>query len=82
MGVNLKDTFCWSQPIFAPFDCEVIEISDGIKERNPVHIIKDLAIVVKNGLFLKADKNSDLKNVLGNYLILRNPLCQDSCRLS
>ncbi len=31
-----------------------------------------MAIVIKNGLFLKADKNSDLKNVLGNYIILQN----------
>jgi len=71
-GVDLKDTFCWSQPIFSPFDAEVIEVCDGIKERNPVHIVRDLANVIKNGIFLKADKNSDLKNVLGNYIILEN----------
>jgi len=72
LGVDLRDTFCWSQPIFSPFDGEVVEVNDGIKERNPVHIVRDLAIAIKNGLFLKADRNSDLKNVLGNYIILRN----------
>jgi len=72
LGVDLKDTYCWSQPIFSPFDGEVVETCDGVKERNPVHIVRDLAIAIKNGLFLKADSNSGLNNLLGNYIILRN----------
>ncbi len=70
-GVNLKDTFCWSQPIYAPFDGEVVEVSDGLKERNPVHIVRDLFTVIKNGFFLKAKTNQNLKSVLGNYIILK-----------
>lgn len=70
-GVALNETLCWSQPILAPFDGEVIEASDGLKERNPVHIVRDLLTVIKNGVFLNADKNQDLKCVLGNYIILK-----------
>lgn len=56
-GVPLKNTYCWSQPIYSPFDGEVIESRDGIKERDPVHFIRDLAIVLKNGLFFQGKSN-------------------------
>jgi len=42
---------------FSPFDGEVIESRDGIKERDPVHFIRDLAIVLKNGLFFQGKSN-------------------------
>lgn len=71
-GVYLSDTYCWSQPIYAPFDGEVIEAKDGLKERNPVHFVRDLAVVIKNAIFLRAESNEDLYPVLGNYIILRN----------
>lgn len=70
-GVKLKDTFCWSKPIFSPFEGEVVEVSDGLKERDPVHIVRDLFTVIKNGFLLKAETNSDLKHLLGNYIILK-----------
>ncbi len=71
-GIELKDVFCWSQPIFSPFDGMVVEVNDGVKERNPAHIVWDMAVVIKNGLFLEGNRNSDFKNALGNYIILRN----------
>ncbi len=70
-GVNLTDTYCWSQPIYAPFDGEVIEAKDGLRERNPVHIARDLAVVIKNAFFFRAESNCDLHSVLGNYIILK-----------
>ena len=71
-GINLNDTYCWSQPIYAPFDGEVIEAKDGLKERNPVHFVRDLATVLKNAFFFRAKSNEELHPVLGNYIILRN----------
>ena len=71
LGVNLKDTYCWSKPIFSPFDGEVVEAKDGLVERNPVHIIRDLAIVLKNGFTFRGKNNSDLHPVLGNFIILK-----------
>ena len=72
LGVKLEDTFCWSQPIYAPFDGEVVEVMDGLKERNPVHFVTDMAVVLKNALFLKASSNEDLHPALGNFIILKN----------
>ena len=71
-GVKLTDTYCWSQPIYAPFDGEVVETKDGLRERNPVHILRDLAVVIKNAFFFRAKSNGDLHPVLGNYIILKN----------
>lgn len=70
-GVKLQDTFCWSKPIYAPFEGEVVEAKDGIEERDPVHIIRDLAIVIKNGFFFRGKSNDDLHPVLGNFIILK-----------
>ena len=74
-GVPLEQCLGWSQPIHAPFDGEVVEIGDGIKERNPVHFLRDMFIVLKNGFAVKAEHNRDLQHVLGNYIILRGEHC-------
>ncbi len=71
-GVKLKDTYCWSKPISAPFNGEIVEAKDGLEERNPVHMIRDLAIVIKNGFFFRAKNNDELHPVLGNFIILKN----------
>lgn len=70
-GVKLDDTYCWSQPIVSPFDGEVVEVKDGVEERNPVHIIRDFFVVIKNGFTFTATDNSELYPVLGNFIILK-----------
>jgi len=75
LGVRLKDCLGWSQPIYAPFDGEVIEAEDGVKERDPVHLFRDLFLALKNGIFFKEKSNPDLKPVIGNYIILKGAQC-------
>lgn len=71
-GVRLNQCLGWSQPIYSPFDGEVVEAEDGIKERDPVHILRDMFHVLKHGFFFKvSDKNHHMKSVLGNYVILK-----------
>lgn len=70
-GVNLEDTYCWSQPIFSPFDGEIIEARDGIEERNPVHVVRDLFVVLKNAFFFKGETNTELQPLLGNFIIIK-----------
>ncbi|WP_455212731.1 M23 family metallopeptidase [Kaarinaea lacus] len=70
-GVKLHDTYCWSKPIFSPFNGEVIEARDGLEERNPVHIFRDLAIAIKNAFLFRGESNADLHSILGNYIILK-----------
>lgn len=71
-GVQLKECTAWSQPIHAPFAGEVIEAEDGIEERDPIHLVRDIVAVVKNRFaFKKAKNNRDLRPLLGNYIILK-----------
>ena len=70
-GIPLRDTFGWSQPIYAPFDGEVIEARDGLEERDPIHPVREFLIVLKNSFFLRAQNNRELHPVLGNYIILK-----------
>ncbi|MEM8940230.1 MAG: M23 family metallopeptidase [Bacteroidota bacterium] len=76
-GAPLRECFGWSQPYFSPFDGEVIEVEDGTEERDPVHLLKDLSVGLRNvlgiGRLIKAaGPNSSLKHLLGNYIILKN----------
>ena len=75
LGVQLKDCLGWSDPIYAPFDSEVIEAEDGIKERDPVHFFRDMFLVLKNGIFFKEKTNHDLRPLIGNYVILKSAQC-------
>jgi hypothetical protein len=70
-GAKLKDTYCWSKPIYSPFDGEVVEVKDGLEERNPVHFVRDLAIVIKNAFSFRGGSNNDLHSVVGNFIILK-----------
>lgn len=70
-GVKLQDTYCWSKPIYAPFDGEAFEVMDGLKERNPVHLVRDITVVLKNGFFFRPRSNKELHPVLGNFIILK-----------
>lgn len=71
LGVPLQDTYCWSQPIQAPFDGEVVEAVDGLTERNPAHFIRDLAVMFKHALSDLKQSNRQLHPILGNFIILK-----------
>ncbi len=73
-GTKLEDTYCWSQPIFAPFDGEIIEVKDSIEERNPVHMIRDLYVILRNGFFFRGETNRELHPILGNFTIIKEKL--------
>ena len=71
-GIPLRDCFAWGQPIYAPFAGEVVEAEDGIAERDPAHIGRDLFVAAKNGIGYKAaTSHRKLRHILGNYVILR-----------
>lgn len=71
MGVRLEEVFCWAQPIYSPFSGEVVEMRDGLHERNPVHFVRDLSVVIKHEFTFSAKNNGDLQSILGNYIILK-----------
>ncbi len=71
-GVPLKECLGWSQPIFAPFKGEVVDLKDGQKERDPVHLVKDIFTIIKNAFFLDGKSNHQLGLAIGNFVIIKN----------
>ena len=71
VGAPLDDFYAWGAPIHAPFDAQVVAAKDGWPERNPVHFVRDLAVVIKNALTFDPKKPQALRMVLGNYVVLK-----------
>lgn len=69
LGAPLAACYGWGQPIFAPANGRVVETADGWPERDPVHLVHDLAFLLKNALTFDVSR-PDLRPVVGNYIIL------------
>jgi hypothetical protein len=75
IGVRLKECMCWSQPVYAPFSGDIVESFNGIKERDPVHFVREQYEVLKNLMLFRKHRISNLNILLGNYIILRSSRC-------
>jgi hypothetical protein len=71
VGATLEGCYGWGEPIHAPFEGTVTAARDGWPERNPVHFIRDLAVVLKNALTFDPAKPDGLAPVLGNHVVLK-----------
>lgn len=72
LGARLKDCYGWAAPIHAPFDGTVLAAADGQAERDPVHLVRDLAVALKNGFTFDPRKAArDLRPLAGNHMILK-----------
>ena len=69
-GVRLQDCFGWGQPIFSSTAGIVVRAEDGWPERNPVHLTRDFAILLKHAQTFEAKWTADLQPVSGNYIII------------
>jgi murein DD-endopeptidase MepM/ murein hydrolase activator NlpD len=50
----------------------VIAARDGQPERDPVHLVRDVAIAIRNGFtFTRRKAAADLRPIAGNHIILR-----------
>lgn len=70
LGVPLADCHGWSAPIVAPFDGTVAAAQDGEAERDPVHFMRDLAVLWRHARSFQPGVTA-LRSVLGNHVILR-----------
>ena len=68
----MDDAWCygWGEPVHAVFDGEVVEAVDGVPERAWLHVVRELAMVLKNAVTFDPAKGG-LDTVLGNHVILR-----------
>ncbi len=69
-GVPLEDCYGWGQPIYSPVAGVVVQAEDGWPERKRLQPVKDLAIVLKNGLTFSPARLFDFRRLGGNHLII------------
>ena len=70
LGVQLRDCYGWGQPIFAATAGIVVLAKDGLPERNPVHLARDLAILFKNAWVFDAKQSTAFSHLAGNHIII------------
>lgn len=70
LGVRLQDCFGWSQPIFSSTSGIVVRAEDGWPERNPVHLVRDFPVLLKNARSLNSKQTTDLRSLSGNFIII------------
>jgi murein DD-endopeptidase MepM/ murein hydrolase activator NlpD len=71
LGTRTRDSHGWGEPILAPLDGEVVIASDGIAERERIHLVRELALVLWNGLTFRPTPER-LRTIVGNHVILRH----------
>lgn len=72
LGVQLQACFGWGQPIFSATSGVVVQLADGWPERNPVHIVRDMAVLLKNAWTFDLHSASDLRSLSGNHIIVES----------
>lgn len=70
LGVRLQDCFGWGQPIYSPVTGTVVQAQDGWPERDPVHLVRDLAVALKHAWTFDLKGTTDLRPLVGNYIII------------
>jgi len=74
VGVRLTDCFGYGQPVVAPFDGQVAEARDGVRERGHLWPVGDLLAVLRNSLAyggrLETLTAGEVQSLVGNHVIL------------
>jgi len=70
LGVRLRDCFGWGEPIYSPVAGTVVQAEDGWPEREPVHLARDLAVVLKHAFTFDPERATSLRPLVGNYVII------------
>lgn len=74
LGVRLQDCFGWGQPIFSTTAGVVIKAEDGCTERNPVLLVRDFSINLKNTRTLNSKHMIDFRTLSGNFIIIETDI--------
>ena len=70
LGVRLQDCFGWGRPIFSSSAGNVIRAEDGWPERDPVHLARDVPLMLKNARTVHSTQALDLRSLSGNFIII------------
>ncbi|WP_127819017.1 M23 family metallopeptidase [Microbacterium sp. CPCC 204701] len=68
VGRRTEECYAWGARVHAPFDAEVVAVSDGMLERPWINPFREAARMLWNGLTFRPEK---IPSILGNHVILR-----------
>lgn len=69
----LEEWHGWGQPVYAPFDSVVVQEHDGVPDRTPINLIKDMLFtILPISLFAPRGVDADLSRFAGNYVLLQS----------
>ena len=69
LGVPTRECHGWGEPVHAPLDGVVVAARDGLAERGRIHPVRELALVLWNGLTFRPTPQH-LHRVMGNHVVL------------
>jgi hypothetical protein len=70
LGGRTRDYYGWGQPVHAAFDGQVEAAVDGVPERAWVHLVREVALAVKNTVGFDPAR-SGFDPVAGNHVIMQ-----------
>jgi hypothetical protein len=69
IGGRTRDCYGWGQPVHAAFDGVIVEVVDGMAERQWLHVVRESWVAVKNTLAF-ARRGLDPARLAGNHVIM------------
>jgi murein DD-endopeptidase MepM/ murein hydrolase activator NlpD len=72
LGVPLNKCYGWGRPIYAATAGTVVQAQDGIPERDPVHLVRDLFHMFKNARDFNSRQIPDLRVLTGNSILVES----------
>jgi hypothetical protein len=69
IGGRTQDCYGWGQPVHAAFDGVIVEVVDGMAERQWLHVVRESWLAVRNTLAF-ARRGLDPARLAGNHVIM------------
>lgn len=70
IGVPTNECYAWGQPVYMPFDGEIVEAQDGFPERSRVIPLREALLAMRNAATFNV--SHDLRPIIGNYVVARS----------
>ncbi|MBN1858108.1 M23 family metallopeptidase [Candidatus Bipolaricaulota bacterium] len=69
-GLPLSDFYGWGRDVYSPVEGVVVQVVDGVEERDPVHVINDLRYAARATRAYNED-SVDAAALLGNSVVIQ-----------
>ena len=70
IGGRTRECYGWGQPVHAAFDGQVVRARDGVPEREWLHVVRELAGVLRNSFTFRPTQEG-VDRVAGNHVVVR-----------